>query len=89
MRKLAALVGMVLLAGCGKIEFGVPALDYEVVTRTQCLTTTADNVYISRENYWLNTGKIIEVRFSRDHRNVLFVRGEDFIMYREIWKEGK
>lgn len=88
MRKLSALVGLILLAGCGKFEFGVPALDYEVVTRTQCLTTMADNVYISRENYWMNTGKIIDVRFSRDRQSVLFVPGEDFVMYREIRKEG-
>lgn len=86
MKRLLVLLAATL-AGCD--EFGVPALDYEVVTRTQCLTTTADNVYITRENYWLNTGKIVEVHFSRDHQQVLFVPGEDFIMYREIRKEGK
>lgn len=87
MRKLAALAGLVMLAGCD--ELGAPAIDYEVLTRTQCLTTTADNVYFARENYWLDTGRIVEVHFSRDRHSVLFVPGDEFIMFREIRKEAK
>lgn len=87
MWRLTTLVAMALLAGCD--EFGAPARLYEVVTRTQCLTTTADNVFIKRENYWLNEGRIISVHFSLNHQPVMYVPGEKFIMYRVVEKDKK
>ena len=87
MWRLTTLVAMALLAGCD--ESGAPARLYEVVTRTQCLTTTADNVFIKRENYWLNEGRITSVHFSLNHQPVMYVPGEKFIMYRVVEKEEK
>lgn len=84
MWRLTTLVAMALLAGCD--EFGAPAHLYEVVTRTHCLTTTADNVFIKRESYWLNEGRIISVHFSLNHQPVMYVPGEEFVMYKAIEK---
>lgn len=87
MRGAVLLAAVLAVAGCEPIIS--PAQRYEVVTRTQCLTTTADNVFIKRESYWLNEGRIVSVHFSLNRQPVMFVPGDEFVMYKVVDKEGK